>query len=85
MLLYIEDFHCCSYEKGNREREISGTWLAFLLHEAISLLPTVVPQALNRNGCHLKYLSQHLCTGIFSLQSVQTHLTFYRVILQNLL
>lgn len=24
MLLYIEGFHCCSYEKGNRKREVSG-------------------------------------------------------------
>lgn len=85
MLLYIEGFHCCSYEKGNREREVSGTWLALLLHEAMLLLLTAVPQALNYNGCHLKCLSQRFHTGTFSLPSVQTHLTLRRGTLQNLL
>ena len=84
MLLYIGGFHCCSYEKGNRKREISGTWLALLLHEAILLLFTTVPQAVNHNGCHWKYLSRRFCTDIFSLQSGQTHLTLCRGTLQNL-
>lgn len=81
MPLYIEVFHCCSYKKGNRK--ISETWLAFLLHGAISSFLTIVPQALTLKSCHLKCLSQHLCTGTFSLQPVQTHLTLCRDILQN--
>lgn len=67
-----------------KQREISGTWLALLLHEAILLLFTTVPQALNHNGCHWKYLSRCFYTSIFSLQSGQTHLTLCRGTLQNL-